>query len=116
MKKITQSKTKKILSSSISSGKLISKLKIETDLSVKPIKSKIKVVNNIKDLGENSNLIFSVFGGKNIMCYDMNSKNFYFFDFADYNNFSTNYINDEDNGNVYLSYNSFLYILTGKKL
>ena len=44
----------------------------------------------------------------------MNSKNFYFFDFADYNNFSTNYINDEDNGNVYLSYNSFLYILTGK--
>ena len=40
----------------------------------------------------------------------------YFFDFADYNNFSTNYINDEDNGNVYLSYNSFLYILTGKKL
>ena len=48
------------------------------------------------------------------MCYDMNSKNFYFFDFADYNNFSTNYINDEDNGNVYLSYNSFLYILTGK--
>ena len=44
----------------------------------------------------------------------MNSKNFYFFDFGDYNNFSTNYINDEDNGNVYLSYNSFLYILTGK--
>ena len=87
LKKITQSKTKKILSSSISSGKLISKLKIETDLSVKPIKSKIKVVNNIKDLGESSNLIFSVFGGKNIMCYDMNSKNFYFFDFADYNNF-----------------------------
>ena len=33
---------KKILSSSISSGKLISKLKIETDLSVKPIKSKLK--------------------------------------------------------------------------
>ena len=27
----------------------------------------------------------------------MNSKNFYFFDFADYNNFSTNYINDEFN-------------------
>ena len=114
LKKITQIKTKKILSNSISSGKLISKLKIETDLSVKPIKSKIKVVNNIKDLGENSELIFSIFGGKNIMCYDMNSKNFYFFDFADYNNFSNNFIIDEDNGNIFLSYNSFLYILTGK--
>ena len=48
------------------------------------------------------------------MCYDMKSKGFYFFDFADYNNFSSNYISDDDNGNILLSYNSLLYIITGK--
>ena len=42
------------------------------------------------------------------MCYDMKSKGFYFFDFADYNNFSDNFINDEENGNIFLSHDTFL--------
>ncbi len=111
LKKITISK-KKTLGPSISTSKLMTKLKLETDLNIiQPKKSNIKVINNIEDLGDN--LVLKYYN-KNIMCYDMNSKNFYFFDFADYNNFSYNFINDEDNGNIFLSYNSFLYILTGK--
>ena len=115
LKKITKITSKrKILGGSISTSKLMTKLKLETDLNIIPSESKIKVISKIEDLGGSENLIFTIFGGKNIMCYDMNSKSVYFFDFADYNNFSDNFINDEDNGNIFLSYNSFLYILTGK--
>ena len=104
--------TQKVLTNTLST-KLISKLNIETNLNVYPI-SKIKVVGNINELGGSDNLIFRLYDGKNIMCYDMKSKGFYFFDFADYNNFSSNYISDDDNGNILLSYNSLLYIITGK--
>ena len=113
LKKITKTTSKrKILGPSISTSKLMTKLKLETDLNIiQPKKSNIKVINNIENLGDTLVLKYN---NKNIMCYDMNSKNFYFFDFADYNNFSDNFINDEENGNIFLSYNSFLYILTGK--
>ena len=113
IKKISKTSSKrKILGPSISSSKLMTKLKIETDLNIiQPKKSNIKIINNIEDLGDN---IILKYNNKNIMCYDMNNKKCYFFDYADYNNFSDNFINDEDNGNIFLSYNTFLYILTGK--
>ncbi len=104
--------TQKFVTNTLSS-KLISKFKIETNLNVVPLQ-KMKVVGNINELGGSDSLIFRIYDGKNIMCYDMKSKGFYFFDFADYNNFSNNYINDDDNGNIILSYNSLLYIITGK--
>ena len=117
LKKITKtsSLTKKILTNSSSTSKIMTKFKIESDLSEIPIKNKIKVFGNVNELGDN--LVFKMYKGtknKNIICYDMKSKGFYFFDFADYNNFSSNFISDKNNGNVYLSYNSILYILTGK--
>ena len=117
LKKITKtsSLTKKILTNSSSTTKIMTKFKIESDLSEIPIKNKIKVFGNVNELGDN--LVFKMYKGtknKNIICYDMKSKGFYFFDFADYNNFSSNFISDKNNGNVYLSYNSILYILTGK--
>ena len=115
-KKIVTTSTttsKQIINTSLS--KLMNKLKIETDLSINSIENnKKKVLHNynIENLGDN--LIFKINSGNNIMCYDFTNNNFYFFDFADYNNFSNNFITDENNGNIFLSYNSILYIVTGK--
>ena len=115
LKKITKISTKRrSLVGSISSNKLMTKLKLETDLNIIPSESKIKVLNKIEEIGGSENVIFNVYDGKNIICYDINNKNYYFLPFADYNNFSDNFINDEENGNIFLSYNTFLYILTGK--
>jgi hypothetical protein len=97
------------------SSKLMNKLKIETDLSINSIennKKKILHNYNIENFGDN--LVFKINSGNNIMCYDFTNNNFYFFDFADYNNFSNNFITEENNGNIFLSYNSILYIVTGK--
>ena len=106
------SSSKKKINTSFSSTKLMNKLKIETDLSVIPKSNKKKYINNIEELGEN--LVFKILSERTILCYDFSNKNFCLFDYADYNNFSINYSSEENNGNIYLSYNSILYIVTGK--
>ena len=112
-KKITTSTTKQIISSSSSISKIINKFKIENDLSISPIKKlQNKFITNIDNLGDN--LVFKLYLGKNILCYDFTNNNFGLFDFADYNNFESNLITEENNGNIFLSYNSILYIVTGK--
>ncbi len=114
-KSLSSSTSKQIINTSTTtySSKLMNKLKIENDLSQisLPITKK-KFVNNIEELGEN--LIFKIYTLKSIMCYDFKNKEFCLFDFADYNNFKNNYITDNNNGNIFISYNSILYILTGK--
>ena len=112
-KKITTSTTKQIISSSSSISKIINKFKIENDLSISPIKQlQNKFITNIDNLGDN--LVFKIYSDKNILCYDFTNNNFGLFDFADYTNFESNFIKEENNGNIYLSYNSILYIVTGK--
>ena len=114
-KSLSSNTSKQIINISTStySSKLMNKLKIENDLSQisLPITKK-KFVNNIEELGEN--LIFKIYTLKNIMCYDFKNKEFCLFDFADYNNFKNNYITEKNNGNIFISYNSILYIITGK--
>ena len=115
-KKVTTSTTtsKHIINSSNSSiSKLMNKFKIENNLNISPIKKiKKKFITNIDNLGDN--LVFKLYLGKNILCYDFTNNNFGLFDFADYNNFENNLITEENNGNIFLSYNSILYIVTGK--
>ena len=114
-KSLSSSTSKQIINTSTTthSSKLMNKLKIENDLSQisLPITKK-KFVNNIEELGEN--LIFKIYTLKSIMCYDFKNKDFCLLGFADYNNFKNNYITEKNNGNIFISYNSILYIVTGK--
>ena len=106
---ITKKKSRRIITTSNSSKRLLSKLKIHTDLSLSPdLKMK-------KDVPLSETLIFTqVLDGKNktILCYDLEQKFFKLLDFADFGEFLDNLTFDDNN--IYLTNRANLfYIVTG---
>ena len=106
---IMKKKSKRIITTSNSSKRLLSTLKIHTDLSLSP---DLKMKENVP-LSET--LIFTqILDGKNktILCYDLEQKFFKLLDFADFGEFLDNLTFDDNN--IYLTNRSNLfYIVTG---
>ena len=112
LKKITQTSntSKKVLSSSYSMSKLMTKLNIENNLTIIPKKT------NFSNFSLNNNLIYSIpkiKKNKCILCFDLLNKEFQLIKYADFNNFSVNYKN-ENEGNIFFINDSNFYIITGE--
>lgn len=104
------SKNKKMLSSS-STSRLINRMNLNPDLSIDTSSIQPK-----QQLPLSNNLIYKIYNDpKSILCYDISNRSFHLFNYADYNNFEENFSkNTNTNGSIYLTYNSTLYIITGK--
>ena len=112
LKKITQTSntSKKVLSSSYSMSKLMTKLNIENNLTIIPKKT------NFSNFSLNNNLIYSIpktNKNKCILCFDLLNKEFQLIKYADFNNFSSNY-KYENEGNIFFINDSNFYIITGE--
>lgn len=104
------SKNKQMISSS-STSRLINRMKLNSDLSVD-----ISSIQTKPQTPLSNNLIYKIYTDpKSILCYDISNHSFHLFNYADYNNFEENFSkNTNTNGSIYLTYNSTLYIITGK--
>ena len=102
-------KNKKLLSNSSSTSRLVNKLNINSDLSISDVSTQ-KPKPSLS-----SNLIYKIYSNpKSILCYDISSNYFHLFNYADYSNFEENYTDNQNNGSIYITFNSTLYIVTGK--
>ena len=112
LKKITQASntSKKVLSSSYSMSKIMTKLNIENNLTIIP------KITKISNFSLNNNLIYSIpktVKNKCILCFDLLNKEFQLIKYADFNNFSLNY-KSENEGNIFFINDSNFYIITGE--
>ena len=112
LKKITQTSntSKKVLSSSYSMSKIMTKLNIENNLTIIP------KITKISNFSLNNNLIYSIpktVKNKCILCFDLLNKEFQLIKYADFNNFSLNY-KSENEGNIFFINDSNFYIITGE--
>ena len=109
---------------------LSTKLNLNTDLSLSESEKSNKNINKI-DISINTNntnnikllsqaTIFTIYYKYNkisILAFDYENKTFSFHDFSDLNNFNKNYkesLNNNNNGNLFLNIDRYLYIITGK--
>ena len=76
-----------------------------------------KIKRNIKTSSKTIFCIYNKFDNVRILAFDYENKAFSFHDFSDFGNFEENYklsLSNNNNGNILLNIEKYLYIITGK--
>ena len=112
---------KSIINSYINDIHLSSKLNLDTNLSLSEENETLNDnINSIKrNIPYSSNTIFTiyyVYEKPLILAFDMENKFFSFQNFSDFGNFEENYKLSKNFGNIFLTINNNLYVVTGKNL
>ena len=99
---------------------LSSKLNLDTNLSLsEDNENKNDIINNLiqKNINLSNNAIFTIYNNNNkpiILAFDIENKAFSYQEFSDFNNFQENFQISEKNGNIFMTVEKNLYIITGK--
>ena len=117
---VKKNKSKMSKSNKNNKSNLISKLNIDNNLTIEEKTTKNFYTNLKRNIPISQKTIFTIFTNENrlsILCFDLENKIFSLQDFDDFSDFEKNYfesLNNNTNGNIIITINNNLYIITGK--